>query len=83
MNLTTEQRTKIRQTVLVSGAPRASNVNFAISVGTAVPSSVRIVAVPDVIVEIHPQWRGYMYFVVEDQIIIVDRNNRIVAVLTV
>jgi hypothetical protein len=33
VTLTTEQRTKIRQTVLVS-APRASNVNFALRVGT-------------------------------------------------
>ena len=83
MTLNAEQRTKIRHTVLVSSAPRVSNVNFALSVGTAVPNSVRVVTVPDVIVEIHPQWRGYMYFVVGDQIIIVDRNHRIVAVLTV
>ena len=83
VTLNAEQRTKIRQTVLTSGAPRVSNVNFSISVGTAVPSSVRVVTVPDVLVEIHPQWRGYMYFVVGDQIIIVDRNHRIVAVLTV
>jgi len=82
--LTTEQRTKIRQTVLAGGnVPRATNVNFSVSVGTVVPTSVRVVAVPTVIVDIHPQWRGYMYFVVGDQIIIVDRNHRIVAVLDV
>jgi hypothetical protein len=82
--LTTEQRTKIRETVLVGGnAPRASNVNFSISVGTAVPRSVRVVAVPRVIVDVRPEWRGYLYFVVDDQIIIVDRNHRIVAVLVV
>ncbi len=81
--MTAEQRTKIRQTVLVSGAPRASNVNFSLSVGTAVPQSVRVVTVPDVIVEIHPEWRGYLYFVVDERIIIVDRNHRIVAVLVV
>src|SRR5262245_43922825 len=84
VTLTTEQRTKIRQTVLASGnVPRATNVNFSVSVGTAVPTSVRVVAVPTVIVDIHPEWRGYMYFVVDDQIIIVDRNHRIVAVLDV
>ena len=37
VSLTTDQRTKIKQTVLTSGAPRASNVNSAISVGTTVP----------------------------------------------
>jgi hypothetical protein len=82
--LTTEQRTKIRQTVLTGGnVPRATNVNFSINVGTVVPTTVRVVAVPAVIVEIHPEWRGYMYFVVGDEIIIVDRSHRIVAVLAV
>jgi Protein of unknown function (DUF1236) len=81
--LTTEQRTKIRQTVLTGNAPRATNVNFSVSVGTAVPTSVRVVAVPTVLVDIHPEWRGYMYFVVGDQIIIVDRGHRIIAVLDV
>jgi Protein of unknown function (DUF1236) len=70
--LTTEQRTKVRET-----GPRASNVNFSISVGTAVPRTVRVVAVPPTIV----QWRGYRYFVVGDDMIVVDRNNRIVAVI--
>src|SRR5262245_60981478 len=42
VTLTTEQRTKIRQTVLAGGnVPRASNVNFSINVGTVVPTSVR------------------------------------------
>ena len=70
--LTTEQRTKIRET-----GPKASNVNFSISVGTAVPRTVHVVAVPSTLV----QWRGRRYFVVGDEMIIVDRNNRIVAVI--
>jgi hypothetical protein len=84
VTLTTEQRTRIRQTVLVGGnVPRASNVNFALSVGTAVPTSVHVVEVSPVLVEIHPEWRGHMYFVVGDEIIIVDRNHHIVAVIAV
>ena len=63
--------------------PRASNVNFSINVGTAVPTSVRVVEVPSVIVDIHPQWRGFWYFVVGDEIIIVDRGHKIVAILAV
>ena len=80
--LTTEQRTTIRNTV-VSKGPRASNVNFNISVGTAVPTSVRVVAVPSTLIKIYPEWRGHMYFVVNDEIIIVDRRHRIIAVLPV
>src|SRR5262245_37838185 len=84
VSLTTEQRTKIRQTVLAGGnVPRTSNVNFSINVGTAVPTSVRVVEVPSVIVDIHPEWRGFWYFVVGDEIIIVDRGHKIVAILAV
>ena len=82
VSLTAEQRTKIRQSVLPN-APRTSNVNFSISVGTTVPERVRVVAVPKVIVDVHPEWRGYLYFVVDERIIIVDRNHRIVAILVV
>jgi hypothetical protein len=63
--LTTAQRTKIRETVLVGGnAPRATNVNFSVTVGTTVPTSVRVVAVPQVLVEIYPEYRRHMHFVV-------------------
>ena len=82
-SLTPEQKAKIRTTVLTANAPRVSNVNFSINVGTVVPRTVRIVAVPATLVEIHPAWRGYMYFVHGDDIIIVEpRTLRIVAVNT-
>jgi hypothetical protein len=69
---------------LVGGnVPRVNNVNFALSVGTAVPSNVRVVAVPPPLIKIHPEWRGHMYFVVGDQIIVVDRNHRIIAIINV
>jgi hypothetical protein len=57
------------------------NVNFSVRVGTVVPNNVRIVAVPDTLVEIHPEWRGYDYFVVHDDIVIIDRGHRIVGVV--
>jgi len=70
--------------VLTSSAPRVTNVNFSINVGTVVPRTVRVVAVPDTIVRIHPAWRGYRYFVYNDEIIIVEPDTlRIVAVLVV
>ena len=84
VTFTTEQRTRVRSTVLQdSNAPRATNVNFSINVGTAVPTTVRVVAVPQLIFDVQPEWRGHMYFIVGDQIIIVDRNHRIVAVIDI
>jgi hypothetical protein len=84
-SLSTEQRTRIRETVIKSGnAPRVSRseINFNINVGTAVPRSVRLVTVPTTVVEIYPAWRGFLYFVVEDEIVIVEPGSlRIVAVI--
>ena len=73
VNLTTEQKTKIRTTV-IEKAPKVSrtDIKFSINIGTVVPRSVRVVAVPPTLVEIHPAWRGYSYFVVGDEIIIVE-----------
>ena len=83
VSLTTEQKTTIRNTVITSG-PKVTNVNFGIRVGIVVPRTVRIAPVPVTLVEIQPAWRGYMYFVYEDEIIIVEpRTLRIVAVLEV
>src|SRR5262249_12287232 len=65
VTFTAEQRTRIRETVIQSNnAPRVSNVNFSLSVGTVVPQTVRVVEVPVVLVEVHPQWRGFFYFIV-------------------
>lgn len=86
VNLTSEQRTRIRDTVIdARGAPRVGHVDFNVSVGTVVPRErVHVVPVPETLVRIDPQWRGYLYFVVEDQVIIVNpRDMRIVAVLDV
>lgn len=84
VNLTTEQRTTIRKEVLTSSAPRATNINFQVNVGTVVPSTVHVVEVPATIIKIHPQWKGYRYFVYNDEIVIVEpRTLKIIAVLQV
>lgn len=83
--LTAEQKTTIRRSVLSNrGAPRMANVNFSINVGTSVPRTVHLVAVPETLYRVHSAWRGHLYFIVGDEIIIVDRRtHQIVAVLEV
>jgi peptidoglycan hydrolase-like protein with peptidoglycan-binding domain len=84
VNLTQQQRTTIQQTVLAGrNVPRVDNVNFALGVGTVVPTRVRIVDVPPALIEINPAWRGHQYFVVRDEIVIVDRSRKIVSVVPV
>src|SRR5262249_12616507 len=76
--------TQIREQVFTqSNVPRADNVNFSVRVGTTVPTSVRVVEVPDVLIRIHPEWRAHRYFVVRDDIVIVDNSHRIVSVVPV
>jgi hypothetical protein len=68
--LTVEQKTKLRETVVRTG-PRLTNINFRIGVGIAIPRSVRVVAVPQEIVAIYPEWASDLYFVYGDEIVVV------------
>jgi len=80
--LSTEQRTKI--TTVIRGAHIApvNNVNFSISVGTRVPREVSFHPLPTEVVTVYPEWRGYEFFLVRDQIVVVNpRTLEIVAVL--
>jgi hypothetical protein len=84
VTLNAEQKTRLRTTI-VERAPKVAHVDFSINIGTRVPRGrVHLVAVPSTLIEIHPAWRGYEYFVVNDQIIVVNpRTLEIVAVLDV
>jgi hypothetical protein len=45
---------------------------------------VHFAPLPPTLVEINPGWRSYVYFVVQEEIIIIDpRSRRIIAVLPV
>jgi len=80
--LSTEQRTTIRTAIQKQNVRPTTNVNFSISVGTQVPRGIRFYRVPMQLVDIYPEWRGYDYFLVGDQIIVVNpRTHQIVAVL--
>ena len=62
-----------------------ARVNFSVSIGTRVPrQGVTFRPLPVEVVTIYPEWRGYEFFLVRDQIIVVDpRTLEIVAVLDV
>ena len=82
--LNDQQRNEIRTTMIDRrGAPRVGHVDFDVAVGTVVPRGhIHILPVPETLVRIEPQWRGYEYFVYEDEVVVVDPvNMTIVAVL--
>jgi hypothetical protein len=82
VKLSAEQRTTMRAAIKQNNARPMTNVNFSISVGSRVPNSVHFYGMPDEIVSFYPQWRGYDYFLVGDEIYVVNpRTHEIVAIL--
>lgn len=71
-----EKRTEISSAIKSTKIEETTNVNFNISVGTAIPASVRVHPLPPRIVEIYPQWRGYEVIFVRGQYVIVRPQTR-------
>jgi hypothetical protein len=59
-----EKRTQISSAIKQEKVEEVTNVNFNLSIGTAVPAGVRYHPMPSRIVEIYPEWRGYDFILV-------------------
>jgi DNA mismatch repair ATPase MutL len=82
VNINDQQRTRISASLARVDARPLTNVNFSVSVGTAIPRDVRLAPLPADVVEIVPQYRGYDFVLVKDEIVIVDpATYKIVTVL--
>jgi hypothetical protein len=82
--LSTEQQTKISTVIKSQKVERVepSRLNISVNVGTRVPSTVRFHRLPVEVITIYPQWRGYDYILVGDQIVILDpRSHEIVFII--
>ena len=72
VNLSQDQRTQIRNGLSSHREARVANVNFSINIGTSVPRDFRALhVIPDDIVTVVPQYRGYRYFIYEERVVIV------------
>jgi len=65
-----EKRTQITSAIKQVKVEEVTNVNFNVSIGTVVPTSVRYHALPSRIVEIYPEWRGYEFILVNGRYVI-------------
>ena len=80
-NLTTDQRTKM-SAVIMEHKVAPVQLNVSISVGTRVPDSVHFYPLPQDAFVIYPEWRGYDYILVGNQIIVIDpRSHEIVGII--
>ena len=71
-----EKQTQIVSAIKQEKVEEVTNVNFNISIGTAVPSNVRFYPLPTRIVEIYPEWRGYDFIRVHGRYIILRPHTR-------
>jgi hypothetical protein len=79
--LSTEQRTKIT-TIIRQQKVEPAQLNVSVRVGTRVPESVRFYPLPAEVFVVYPEWRGYSYILVGDQILVINpRTHEIVAIL--
>jgi hypothetical protein len=77
--LSSDQRNRIRQTVLAQGgAPRLSRRDLGginIRVGAVIPRNrlrFRPLPLPASVVAIAPQWQGFLYFLVGNEVVVID-----------
>jgi len=76
VNVTTEQKTEIRQVIKTQSVQPVEHVTFDVDVGTSIPHSVHLHRLPPRIVKIVPAYEDYEYFVLADgRIVIVDPNS--------
>ena len=79
--LTTEQRTKITS-IIRQHKVEPAHLNVSVSVGTRIPASVHVYPLPVEVISIYPEWRGYDYILVGDEIVIINpRTHEIVAIV--
>ncbi|MCK1651449.1 DUF1236 domain-containing protein [Bradyrhizobium sp. 149] len=82
VNLNKQQETKISASISHLNVRPLTNVNFSLNVGTVVPRDVQLSTLPPDVVEIVPQYRGYSFALVKDEIVVVDpATYKIVTVL--
>jgi hypothetical protein len=81
--LSSEHHAKFRDTIRSEKVEPVTDVHFSITIGEAIPRTVHRHRLSPVILEFAPQYEGYEYILVGDDILIVDpRTLKIVAVIS-
>jgi len=83
VQLSEDQRVKIKDVIVRDrNVARINSASFSVSVGARVPRDVHVTVLPPEVVRIVPEYRGYEYVLVGDQLLIIDPDTmEIVAIL--
>jgi len=75
-SVTSEQRTRVKSVFMQHRVEPARDLNVSVNVGVALPHSVHLYPIPQDIVEIVPEYRGYEYILLDDnRVAIVDPDT--------
>jgi hypothetical protein len=75
-NLQPQQAAQFHERLMRFGANETTNVNFNVSVGVALPATVNVRPLPPEIVAEYPEFRGFDFVVVHNEIVIVEPSTR-------
>jgi hypothetical protein len=76
VDVTTEQQTEIHQAITEVNVAPVTSVDFDVSIGTAVPTTITLTPLPVQVVKIVPQFEGYLFFLLPDgRIVIVEPST--------
>ena len=86
VSVNAQQQTTLQQSVLSSrnvARVNASSINFRINTGVVVPRHISVVSIATypVLIDLFPTFRDDSFFVVDDEIVVLDRSRRVVDVV--
>jgi len=78
VRLNSQQQTKVRTVIRSQNVKhlRRADIKVSIRVGVRIPTSVQYYPVPVEIIEVVPEYRGYYYIIVDDDILIIAPETR-------
>lgn len=84
VTLSGEQKTRVHEVVIKDRSAHVDRVDFQIRAGVRVPRTFHVFDVPQEVVTVVPQYRGFKYIIVRDELLIIDPDTlEIVAVVQI
>jgi len=74
LKIAPDKATRVRDTLIRSG--ERTDIDVTVNIGTTLPERVRPRPLPTTIIEIAPEYRGYDYVIIRDEIVIVEPSTR-------
>jgi Protein of unknown function (DUF1236) len=78
VQISSTNATRISQALISTAPANSQNINVAVNIGAPLPGGVELLPLPPAVVSLVPEYQGYEYVVVNDEIVIVQPSTRMV-----